>query len=102
MPLRIVYVHGWGPDASLWTPIRQELGVMDDFAVDLGFTGTVRERVPFPDTPYVAVGHSMGPLWLLTHCAEHPGARSSPSTAFSASAARTISPAAGDPGFSLA
>ena len=81
MPLRIVYVHGWGLDASLWTPIRR-LGVMDDFAVDLGFTGTVGERVPFPDTPYVAVGHSMGLAWHPTHCAELPSARSSSSTAF--------------------
>lgn len=72
MPMRLVYVHGWGLDADFWTPLRQRLSIMDDFAVDLGFTQPPRLRIPYADQPYVAVGHSLGLLWLLTQTDHHP------------------------------
>lgn len=72
MAHRLIYVHGWGLTADLWNPLRQRLGVMDDFAVDLGFQGGLRERIPYPAMPYVAVGHSLGLLWLLSNYPDHP------------------------------
>ncbi len=70
--MRLVFAHGWGFDADFWTPLRNGLGIQDTFAVNLGFREDLRERIPFPTMPYVAVGHSLGLLWLLHHYADHP------------------------------
>ena len=72
MRLRLIYVHGWGLNADLWTPLRQRLDVMDDFALDLGFVSPERSRIPYPAEPYVAVGHSLGLLWLLSQVKTPP------------------------------
>lgn len=60
----IVFVHGWGFDASFWQPVRDRLGG-DSAAFDLGFRGTPAQP-PVPDGAW-AVGHSLGLLWLLRH-----------------------------------
>ena len=58
----ILLVHGWGFDASLWDGVRAELPV-EAQAIDLGFFGGA---TAIPDHVEVAVGHSLGALWLLT------------------------------------
>lgn len=70
--MRLVFVHGWGYDADFWSPLRQALEFQDTFAVDLGFRGERRDRIPFPSMPYVAVGHSLGVQWLLRNACDHP------------------------------
>ncbi len=65
MTRTVALVHGWGFDASLWDGVRPLLG--DDVAVtavDLGFFG--RPRLEMPPVVDLAVGHSLGVLWLLT------------------------------------
>lgn len=61
----LVLVHGWGFDAEVWRPFRRALTGLEAETVDLGFFG--RPRAPALDGrgPLVAVGHSLGFLWLL-------------------------------------
>lgn len=63
----IVLVHGWGFDASVWDGVRAALGCDDVATVDLGFFGG--PATPLPEAVTLAVGHSLGCLWLL---AERP------------------------------
>ena len=63
----LVLVHGWGFDASVWIPLREALNGVETIAFDLGFYGRPR-RPALPGDggrPLVAVGHSLGLLWLL-------------------------------------
>lgn len=62
---RLVFVHGWGLEPTLWQQLRAELAEFDCFDIDLGFYGPpIGPAIP-PDRPVVAVGHSLGVLWLL-------------------------------------
>ncbi|WP_199175700.1 alpha/beta fold hydrolase [Telmatospirillum siberiense] len=58
-------VHGWGFDASFWTPLRDALAGTDSIAWDLGFHGSLSCPPPPAGRPVIAVGHSYGLLWLL-------------------------------------
>lgn len=58
-------VHGWGFDASFWSPLREALPGADCLLWNLGHLGALA-RPPVPaGRPVVAVGHSFGLLWLL-------------------------------------
>ncbi|WP_421780551.1 alpha/beta fold hydrolase [Kiloniella litopenaei] len=62
--MRIVFVHGWGHGPDIWQSVVKLLG--DDIAydlVDLGFSGS--ENIPVGHYD-IAVGHSMGCMWLLS------------------------------------
>jgi len=59
----LVFVHGWGFDAGFWHPVRALLPDRACAAIDLGFTGEA--SAPEPPAGAVAVGHSLGFLWLL-------------------------------------
>ena len=63
----LVLVHGWGFDASVWTPLREALDGVETIAFDLGFYGHPRRPALPADGSrrLVAVGHSLGLLWLL-------------------------------------
>lgn len=65
MSLPLVFMHGWAFGPDFWTPLQRELGVRDAFTLDLGFFGP--ENLNLPEGPFVAVGHSLGLLWLLRH-----------------------------------
>ncbi|MTJ80984.1 MAG: alpha/beta hydrolase [Telmatospirillum sp.] len=67
----LLLVHGWGFDATFWDPLRDALAGPDGIetlAWNLGFRGVPSMPVPPPGRPLVAVGHSLGFLWLLTQC----------------------------------
>ncbi len=61
----LVLVHGWGFDSSFWDPLRAALPDTETLAVDHGFLGKPY-RPPIPESgKRIAVGHSLGVLWLL-------------------------------------
>lgn len=60
----LLMVHGWGFGSGFWRPLRQRLGRWECLAVDLGFFGQPHWPM-LPPGPLVAVGHSLGFLWLL-------------------------------------
>lgn len=61
----LLLVHGWGFDAAFWKPLQAALPDLDSVAWDLGFRGPpVTPALP-ADRPIIAVGHSLGFLWLL-------------------------------------
>jgi pimeloyl-[acyl-carrier protein] methyl ester esterase len=61
----VLLVHGWGFDASFWTPLREALGEVETVAWDLGFRGRPSRPALPEGRTVVAVGHSFGLLWLL-------------------------------------
>lgn len=60
----VLLVHGWGFDGRVWDGVRPLLDGLDVRTLDLGFFGTPDLDVAEPAD--LAVGHSMGVLWLLT------------------------------------
>ena len=60
----LLFVHGWAFDASVWTPLRAELGDWPHEVADAGYFGAAQS--PATGTgPVIAIGHSMGVLRLL-------------------------------------
>ncbi len=64
---RVVLLHGWGYDASLWDAVRSHLKT-EATTLDFGFYGAPVTVPPAPTfvEPVLAVGHSLGVLWWLT------------------------------------
>ena len=58
----ILFVHGWGYDASFWDPVRAVLGDVPSTVLDLGYFGASETTPPRDVT--LLVGHSLGFLWL--------------------------------------
>lgn len=65
MSCPLVFVHGWAFGPEFWMPLQRELGVSEAFTLDLGYFGP--ENLSLPGEPFVAMGHSLGLLWLLRH-----------------------------------
>lgn len=64
----LLFVHGWGFDASVWSPLRATLKPdQDSMTWDLGYYGQPAQPVPPANRPVIAIGHSLGVLWLLHH-----------------------------------
>jgi pimeloyl-[acyl-carrier protein] methyl ester esterase len=67
--MKLVFVHGWGFDRHFWLPLANRLPGEQLF-VDLGFRGEPQlpdlpEASDGGEEPVIAVGHSLGSLWLL-------------------------------------
>ncbi len=63
--MHFVLVHGWGFHAGLWDGVVGHLPDHDVTFVDLGFiAGGPKGASDWPDDS-IAVGHSLGLLWLL-------------------------------------
>jgi len=65
MSLRLLFVHGWAFTPAFWEPLVRELPEAPCHCLDLGFFGPERLDMPVVDGEVVAVGHSLGLLWLL-------------------------------------
>ena len=63
----ILFVHGWGYDASFWDPVRAALGEVPSAALDLGYFSAAETTLPRDIT--LLVGHSLGFLWLVRQSA---------------------------------
>jgi pimeloyl-[acyl-carrier protein] methyl ester esterase len=66
--MHFVLVHGWGFNASIWEPFTARLGENEVTLLDLGFVDGDQNPGPqgWPDEA-IAIGHSLGVLWLLKH-----------------------------------
>jgi len=65
--MHFVLVHGWGFNASFWSPLIAQLGDAETTVLDLGFVrGGDTGGEDWPEDA-IAVGHSLGVLWLLKH-----------------------------------
>lgn len=67
----LLLVHGWGLGPGLWRPLIRALPDASCHTLDLGFFGKPRLLVP-THRPLLAVGHSLGFLWLLHHLEQAP------------------------------
>lgn len=65
MTAHLVFVHGWGFDAASWRAVQDELADFACETVDLGFFGCPATSRANGAEPVVAIGHSLGFLWLL-------------------------------------
>ena len=65
-PPLLLLVHGWGLGPGLWQPVIRALPGWPCLALDLGFFGPAHIQIP-PERPFLAVGHSLGFLWILQH-----------------------------------
>ena len=65
-----MFVHGWGFNPAIWRDVIRNTGNAEVTLVDLGFiAGGPRAATEWP-CDAVAVGHSLGLLWLLHRAAE--------------------------------
>jgi pimeloyl-[acyl-carrier protein] methyl ester esterase len=63
--MHFVLVHGWGFHAGIWADFVTHLGGTEVTLVDLGFvTGGPKGGDEWPEES-IAIGHSLGLLWLL-------------------------------------
>ncbi len=63
--MHFVFVHGWGFHAGMWADVVANIEGAEVTLVDLGFvSGGPRGKADWPPDA-IAVGHSLGLLWLL-------------------------------------
>jgi pimeloyl-[acyl-carrier protein] methyl ester esterase len=63
--MRFVFVHGWGFHAGIWSGLISYLPGAEVTLVDLGFLEGGPEGASEWPSDAIAVGHSLGALWLL-------------------------------------
>jgi pimeloyl-[acyl-carrier protein] methyl ester esterase len=68
--MHFVFVHGWGFNAAIWRPMSAHMRDSELTLVDLGFiAGRPKAESEWPNDA-IAVGHSLGLLWLLHRAGE--------------------------------
>ena len=68
--MHFVFVHGWGFNAAIWHDLTGYMRSSEVSLVDLGFiAGGPKAAASWPGDA-IAVGHSLGLLWLLHRAAE--------------------------------
>ncbi|KFL88588.1 Biotin synthesis protein BioH [Acetobacter malorum] len=70
---QLVFVHGWGCGPDIWEPVLKVLDQPSACVLDLGYFGASQsetqkrlEAVLHGSRSVLAVGHSLGFLWLLS------------------------------------
>jgi pimeloyl-[acyl-carrier protein] methyl ester esterase len=72
--MHFVFVHGWGFNAAIWRAVLGFMQTTEVTLVDLGFiAGGPSSANAWPSEP-IAVGHSLGLLWLLHWAGEEGSA----------------------------
>jgi pimeloyl-[acyl-carrier protein] methyl ester esterase len=69
----LLLVHGWGLGPGIWRPLLEQMDNPPHYCLDFGFFGQEKTAIP-SDQPLIAVGHSLGFLWLLQHLDNAPWA----------------------------
>lgn len=65
LEMHFVLLHGWGFHAGVWDDVAEYLGRANVTLLDLGFVaGGPEASMNWPEDA-VAVGHSLGTMWLL-------------------------------------
>ena len=63
--MRLLFLHGWGFDATVWDGVRAALAQIDTIVWDRGYFGTpAQEKI---GGPFLAIGHSLGSLLLASN-----------------------------------
>lgn len=61
--MKLVFVHGWGFDPSIWGGLRRVFAAWPSVEIDLGYFG--KPMLELPEGPVLGIGHSFGAMWLL-------------------------------------
>ena len=64
--MHFVLVHGWGFHAGIWTDFVSQLDGAGVTLIDLGFVASGPQGEQDWPSDAIAVGHSLGLLWLLS------------------------------------
>ena len=68
--MHFVFVHGWGFNPAIWRDVIGNIGNAEVTLIDLGFiAGGPKAAATWPSDA-IAVGHSLGLLWLLHRAGE--------------------------------
>ena len=71
--MHFVFVHGWGFNPAIWRDVIGNIGNAEVTLIDLGFiAGGPKAAASWPSDA-IAVGHSLGLLWLLHRAGEEEG-----------------------------
>jgi pimeloyl-[acyl-carrier protein] methyl ester esterase len=62
-PVSLLFIHGWGFDATFWRALRDALPDYSTEALDLGYFGAPSS--PRPRPPVLVVAHSLGAMLAL-------------------------------------
>jgi pimeloyl-[acyl-carrier protein] methyl ester esterase len=71
--MHFVFVHGWGFNAGIWRDLTGYMPNSASSLVDLGFIAGGPRGVSGWPSDSIAVGHSLGVLWLLHRAAGKDG-----------------------------
>ena len=66
--MKLLFLHGWGFDAAMWSAVRRLLAPIASVALDRSYFGAPCDEpggVP-PAGPLLAIGHSLGSLILAS------------------------------------
>jgi pimeloyl-[acyl-carrier protein] methyl ester esterase len=63
--MHFVFVHGWGFNPAIWRDVIGNIENAEITLIDLGFLSAGPKDAPTWPSDAVAVGHSLGLLWLL-------------------------------------
>lgn len=65
--MKLVFVHGWGCHAGVWSELVTRLPAHEPVLIDLGFVrGGPKGASAMPEDS-LCIGHSFGVIWLLKH-----------------------------------
>ena len=71
--MHFVFVHGWGFNPALWRDVLRNIGNAEVTLIDLGFIAGGPQAAASWPSDAIAVGHSLGLLWLLHRAGEEEG-----------------------------
>jgi pimeloyl-[acyl-carrier protein] methyl ester esterase len=68
--MHFVLVHGWGFTPAIWRDVIGHMGKAEVTLIDLGFIAGGSQAAATWPSDAIAVGHSLGLLWLLHRAGE--------------------------------